>query len=590
MEDFPGRTERSRSGRVVAVVRRVALALTAAVVFPHLAAAHVEAMSVPRLAAVSPHVVVAVVEGRASRWNPQHTLIVTDYTLHVEERLRGAAPDRITLTVPGGTLGAVTHETCVTVALEPGARYLLFLADLDHPSFTPVVGAGQGMFREIPDAEGSLAAQGEDGAPLAVHGRLVRFADLVAAVRPLAAKALQASPRPAPAPPIPLPFKTWSLAAPAAGVPVAGVAPLARPEVEGPPLPGNGAPGIVEAAGSSAPAAARPPLPAKFIYFQLAQPPMLVNPLGADSAFSPWDQHEMALWNLYSSGGLFQVIPNPTPDWGFGNGLSDIAGFPPDDQMQVNFGMTWGEIGNDVLGITINDIQNNVITESDVALNPRYSWTTDEVDGRHYFHPYPFQDIILHELGHVWGLHHPVEENTHAWWDSVMHVKDRHYYMEELFADDTNAVRSAFPPGAVLHDGLISSYITQWDDDLNTVDYIPTQPSVSSLRAGRGFTLISPIKIENPGTVPLVHPVVEVYLTPKQATFAGGILIKRLRVGATVPAGGRQVVDVGALRVPNGTPPGTYFIAFFLRDPKDTYQTNNGAWSDDDVTLTVVRH
>jgi hypothetical protein len=164
---------------------------------------------------------------------------------------------------------------------------------------------------------------------------------------------------------------------------------------------------------------------------------------------SPWDQREMALWNLYA-GDLFRVTATPTSDWAFGNGVSDIAGFPPDDQMETNFGMSWGEIGNSTLAITISHAKDGIITEADVAVNPNWTWTADEVLGRHYFSPYPFQEIILHELGHVWGLHHPTEEHTQAGWDSVMHVKDRHYYVEELFPDDTNTARSAFPPGVAV--------------------------------------------------------------------------------------------------------------------------------------------
>ena len=295
----------------------------------------------------------------------------------------------------------------------------------------------------------------------------------------------------------------------------------------------------------------------------------------------------MAFWNLYA-GDLFRVTSTPTSDWAFGNGVSDIAGFPPDDQMETNFGMTWGESGNGTLAVTISHAKDGVITEADVALNPNYEWTTDEVLGRHYFNPYPFQEVILHELGHVWGLHHPTENGVKAGWDSVMHVKDRHYYVEELFPDDTTAARAAFPPGVAIRDGLISSYTTFWND-LGFVDFTPATPSVSTIRAGRTFNLTAPIKIENPGTVPLANPLVEVYLAPRLWTFTGAILIKRVRLQGTVPPGGLQTMDVGALRVPAGTRLGTYYLAFFLRDPKDAYQANNGSWSNDDVTLKVTR-
>lgn len=62
-----------------------------------------------QLAARSPHVVVAVVEDARGVWNAGHTLIVTEYELRIEDRLKGDAPERVTLTVPGGTVGEETH-------------------------------------------------------------------------------------------------------------------------------------------------------------------------------------------------------------------------------------------------------------------------------------------------------------------------------------------------------------------------------------------------------------------------------------------------------------------------------------------------
>jgi len=64
----------------------------AALVSPSPLPAHVERMSLSEIAAASPSIVVATVESGRSRWNGLHTLILTDYTLRVEERLRGAAP------------------------------------------------------------------------------------------------------------------------------------------------------------------------------------------------------------------------------------------------------------------------------------------------------------------------------------------------------------------------------------------------------------------------------------------------------------------------------------------------------------------
>jgi hypothetical protein len=118
-------------------VRMVFCLGVAVLASPSVLKAHVEPMSVRELAAASPHIVVATVEGLASRWNGPRTLILTDYTLRVEERLRGTAPDRLSITVPGGTLGKISDDTCVSVRLQPGARYLPFLGDPARGAWHP---------------------------------------------------------------------------------------------------------------------------------------------------------------------------------------------------------------------------------------------------------------------------------------------------------------------------------------------------------------------------------------------------------------------------------------------------------------------
>lgn len=114
-----------------------------------------------QLAAGSPHVVVAVVEDARSLWNAKHTLIVTEYGLRIEDRLKGDAPERVTLTVPGGTVGEERHLTSLSTFLETGARYLLFLEDFGRPTLTPVTGAWQGVYPESASFGDTLTAARE---------------------------------------------------------------------------------------------------------------------------------------------------------------------------------------------------------------------------------------------------------------------------------------------------------------------------------------------------------------------------------------------------------------------------------------------
>jgi hypothetical protein len=529
-------------------VRAAAVFCLALAVFasPPALTAHVERMSVREIAAASPDIVVATVEGGQSRWNGLHTLIVTDYTLRVEERLRGTAPDRVSITVPGGTLGPVSDDTCVSVRLQPGARYLLFLGDLGRPTLTPILGADQGMFREVPGTltagiltvGTTFAAAGPGSVPLTLKGRPIAFRDFVEAMRALAARTPLA-PRPAlkAAATLPvLPAKTWSPAAPPA--PIAG----------------------------------------KFLYHDLAPRPVVINPL-TDSPFSPWDQYEMAYWNLYG-GDLFRVSASPTSSWAYQNGVSDITGFPDDLTLKRQFGYDWSDLGAGVLAVTFARREEGVLVEADVAFNPHKRWTVDDLAATGGQDPvFAFKEVVLHELGHVWGLLHPWDEEEWVSWDSVMNYKPRTYYVAELFADDTAAVRRAFPPGVALRDGLISSYVTVRNEIIVIPDYRTASPSASTVRAGGGFGLTGPIKIENVGTVPLTNPQVEVYLAPVRLSFDGAILIKRAKVGRKILPGKTLQVKLSGFKVPRGTPAGVYYLAYFLRDSKDAYQGNNAAWA-----------
>jgi hypothetical protein len=480
--------------------------------------AQVAQMTGRDLAAASRNVVVAVVEGKEVRWNGKRTLLMTDYTLRVEDRLRGEAPERLTVSMPGGTLGNITDEVCTSVELEPGARYLLFLGD--PASLSPIVGARQGAFRE---------SRG--------------FGDLVAAARGLVGST-PFTPRPALLTASSLPAKTW--------------APLSS---------------------------VREP----YVVHEPAHAPIVVNPLLPGTPFSPADQEQMAYWNLYA-GDLFRVSGSPTATWAFGNGVFDLAGFPNDKQMTEQFEVAWGDIGSGVLGVAFVRRRDGAVIEADVALNPARAWTLDQVDATTRSGAYSFREVITHEMGHMWGLKHPFETQE-AWWDSIMQYKSKIYYLATICADDAMAVRSAFPPGVSIRDGMVSSYVTFWEKgpftELNTYD--PAAPKSSSARVGGSFSLNGPIKIENVGTVPLVNPKVDVYLAPQRLSFEGAIRIKTIRVAGTLKPGATKQVSVGKVVIPANVPAGTYWLGYYLNDSKDRYKANNGAWSNADVTLSVGR-
>ncbi len=99
----------------------------------------------------------AIVRGRVlsqeSRWNPQHTRIVTFTALAVAETMKGAPPSTVVVEQLGGTVGNVRVHVSGTVHFHPETDYVLFLepAGSDTSKFL-LVGMIQGAYRVYRDA------------------------------------------------------------------------------------------------------------------------------------------------------------------------------------------------------------------------------------------------------------------------------------------------------------------------------------------------------------------------------------------------------------------------------------------------------
>lgn len=406
------------------------------------------------------HIVVAVVEEANGRW--QGDLIHTDYLLRIEERLQGDAPERMAISLPGGTVGDETHLISLSVNLEPGERYLLFL--------------GAGFAKAVKEARAGL----------------------------------------------------------------------------------------------------RPAHDAYVIRDELAARPIVFSPLPAESPFSPHDQHQMAYWNLYQPD-LFRV-GQPTAAWDFGNGVFEIV-FADSAKVKAELGFEWPAGAGSLIS---SRIQEGRIAEADIVFNPAVSWTLDEDAATRPGGPGSFRRTLLSHLGKAWGLDNPSPLGVVR--ESVVAIAPQEYRFPTLFSDDAAAVRAAFG-GAPVRDGLISSY--QAEPANIYPNYIPSVPSPKALRPGQSFTLRKPIKIENPGTENLAGTEVEVYLAPRRFSLDGAVLLQRVRVRGTVPAGAVRGLVIGRVQVPRTVPPGSYSLAFRLLADGDEHPDNDVAWSNHDVKLKV---
>jgi hypothetical protein len=72
-------------------------------------------------------IVHATVIGSTSRWNEDHTLVVTETRLRILASLKGDAGAETTVRVPGGQIGKLRVEVPGAVPFAPGEEWVLFL-------------------------------------------------------------------------------------------------------------------------------------------------------------------------------------------------------------------------------------------------------------------------------------------------------------------------------------------------------------------------------------------------------------------------------------------------------------------------------
>jgi len=122
-------------------------------------ATEVAERSLRQLAADAPTIVHGTVVGSQSHWTENHSLIVTDVRVHVEDVLKGDPVSEVVVTQPGGAVGAIRVEADGAAAFRVGDEAILFL-DRSPRGVTHVVGLMQGRFDVVTDAHGRKSVRG----------------------------------------------------------------------------------------------------------------------------------------------------------------------------------------------------------------------------------------------------------------------------------------------------------------------------------------------------------------------------------------------------------------------------------------------
>jgi hypothetical protein len=560
-------------------------------------------------------IVLGTVVSQKSRWGTEaRRWMVTDYTFAVEEMIYPPAQGEtggktITVTYWGGTLDGEGQGISDVRLPAVGERLLLMLAEGwdKQVSFSPVVGLNQGLFTIGEGAAGPAIVRDGNG----VH--LLRRAD-GEVVKPMNRSDAEAS-----APQVELGvFVSWLRAnltkikaAPSELPPhadrndprvlrVFAKTPTASREKA--PADGGRVPAVETTA---APAAPAPLEPADFrrasdggstatlesrltfpdySYPRTANIPIVLN--NFPDAWTPWspeDEFQLSKWNYYATN-VFRVFTTPTGNWAWQNDRFDLCGWPSSADMQAQFGAPWaaGTIG---ICYTRWNTSTNVILEGDIALNPAFSFTLDDEWVNDGSTARSFRQVMMHELGHMWGLAHQFN------FPSIMNdSQDVHRFFGFPYMDDAEAIRAAFPAATVPRTDL-AVYLRYSTGTQSITD--ATFPS--SVGNGLNFT-VNNYHLENVGTAAVTTPTIEWYLTTARnytspyhylgATTYGSLT----RFNFFTPSSTSRT-----LTVPTSVPPGFYYLNAFIRNDAGPSQgsypfDNNQAFSRTRMQVTQTTY
>ena len=132
------------------MTKKFALLLSLIVLLPAAAyATTVERLDLDDLVRKAGSVVVGKVGASRTYWSADRKIILTTYTIEVEENLKGRGARSIELTTVGGTIGNVELHVSGMPAFEKDEKAVIFVENTG--AFKTVVGLGQGKFTVMND-------------------------------------------------------------------------------------------------------------------------------------------------------------------------------------------------------------------------------------------------------------------------------------------------------------------------------------------------------------------------------------------------------------------------------------------------------
>lgn len=108
-------------------------------------------LGLEQLSQASTEIVRGRVISQESRWNQDHTQIVTFTTLEVQDAMKGHPPATVVIEQPGGTVGNIRVRVAGTALFKTQEDYVLFLEPSASPSQYLLVGMVQGCYPIVRD-------------------------------------------------------------------------------------------------------------------------------------------------------------------------------------------------------------------------------------------------------------------------------------------------------------------------------------------------------------------------------------------------------------------------------------------------------
>lgn len=156
--------ELAKRGVMICAIIALAVSLTVPA-----SATTLKRMSLDELVADNGTIVMGHVLDTVSRWNDDHTFMLTDVRIAVEETIRGRVKnDVVTVTLMGGHIGDMTTLVIGSAELIPGNSYVLFLNREELPGTRALTVRDhvQGAFDIVPGQTGPKAISQASQHPL----------------------------------------------------------------------------------------------------------------------------------------------------------------------------------------------------------------------------------------------------------------------------------------------------------------------------------------------------------------------------------------------------------------------------------------